>query len=202
MKSLKTVLICLFLSGCTAHYSADDTDSFYKFYKTTPPHDNTAKICHGNNCRLKTPVTFKKQDLNKIAAPLRKTRTAATERAALRQVIANFEIRAAGPAGTFQDEYKTDMGMGDGEQDCVDEATNTTSYLLILQENGFLKFHTIERPAARWPPHVTAVIRDKKTGTAYVVDSWFHYNGVPAEIVPLSEWKDGWRPAREGLRLP
>ena len=29
------------------------------------------------------------------------------------------------------------------QQDCVDEATNTTSYLLVLQANGLLKHHTV-----------------------------------------------------------
>jgi hypothetical protein len=29
------------------------------------------------------------------------------------------------------------------QQDCVDEATNTTSYLLVLQANGLLKQHTV-----------------------------------------------------------
>ena len=33
---------------------------------------------------------------------------------------------------------------GDPEQlDCVDVATNTTSYLLVMKQNGLIKHHTV-----------------------------------------------------------
>ncbi len=38
------------------------------------------------------------------------------------------------------------------------------------------------------------------SGQSYAVDSWFHDNGVPAEIVPLPDWLSGWMP-RESLHL-
>ena len=41
-------------------------------------------------------------------------------------------------------------GTGDPtQQDCVDEATNTTSYLLVLQSNGLLKYHTVVVPMTK-----------------------------------------------------
>ena len=67
-------------------------------------------------------------------------------------------------------------GSGDPTQeDCVDEATNTTSFLLILQSHGLLKHHTVGTPFSKgdllkatlqgdpvkyWP-HWTAVIIEK-----------------------------------------
>jgi len=59
------------------------------------------------------------------------------------------------------------------QEDCVDEATNTTSFLLILQSHGLLKYHTVGIPFSKeallkatlegdpvkyWP-HWTAVIQ-------------------------------------------
>ena len=64
------------------------------------------------------------------------------------------------------------------QEDCVDEATNTTSFLLILQSHGLLKYHTVGIPFSKeallkatlegdpvkyWP-HWTAVIQETKIG--------------------------------------
>ena len=41
-------------------------------------------------------------------------------------------------------------GSGDPTQeDCVDEATNTTSFLLVLQAHGLLKYHTVGIPMTK-----------------------------------------------------
>jgi hypothetical protein len=32
------------------------------------------------------------------------------------------------------------------QEDCVDESTDTTSYLMVLQYNGLLRYHTVEGP--------------------------------------------------------
>ncbi|MBU6235894.1 MAG: hypothetical protein KGQ41_08615, partial [Alphaproteobacteria bacterium] len=87
------------------------------------------------------------------------------------------------------------------QQDCVDESTNTTTYLRLLEMKGWLKFHTVSAPNSRLfltsgnlGPHSTAVIEDKKTKAKFAVDSWYHDNGEPAEIVDLQEWKSGWKP--------
>ena len=41
-------------------------------------------------------------------------------------------------------------GSGDPTQeDCVDEATNTTSFLLVLQTHGLIKYHTVGTPFSK-----------------------------------------------------
>ena len=71
------------------------------------------------------------------------------------------------------------------QQDCVDEATNTTSYLLILERNGLLKHHSVGTPfskenllrgVAGWP-HWTAVLKETGSGQRWAVDSWIFANG-------------------------
>ena len=97
-------------------------------------------------------------------------------------------------AGTF------DSGSLDGQLDCNDEAINTTTYMRLLKQGGFLKFHEIEDTRTRnffftgWP-HTTAVIHEIRTGSRYAVDSWFYDNGHPATIVPFEQWKDNYQPA-------
>jgi hypothetical protein len=82
--------------------------------------------------------------------------------------------------------------------DCVAEAANTTTYLMIMRREGRLRFHEVVHPARRgmipFTAHNTAVIRDVKFHREYAVDSWFGANGEPAHIVPLPLWLDGWEP--------
>ena len=67
------------------------------------------------------------------------------------------------------------------QQDCVDEATNTTSYLLVLDRHGLLKHHAVERPFAKdslthWT-HWAAVIRETDNGERFAIDSSAGVNG-------------------------
>jgi hypothetical protein len=65
---------------------------------------------------------------------------------------------------------------------------------------ALLPRHRVEQPRTRgyfilgWP-HTSAVIRSLTDGDRYVVDSWFEDNGRPAHVVPLKQWRVGWRPA-------
>jgi len=86
--------------------------------------------------------------------------------------------------GTATDRPSMDfLGSGDeSQQDCVDEATNTTSYLLLLQRHDLIHHHHVERPfakdsATRWT-HWAALIRDKRSGNRFAIDSSSSPNGV------------------------
>ncbi|MCB1563671.1 MAG: hypothetical protein KDJ75_08870, partial [Alphaproteobacteria bacterium] len=117
--------------------------------------------------------------------------------------IGLFE-RVVGPrAGTDDDVFGTFGKVGPGQHDCIDESTNTTVYLSLLNQKGLIRFHSISAPDTRSPlfmrgrwPHRTAVVFENGTGTAYAVDSWFHDNGFDAEVVPLQRWKEGWKPEK------
>ncbi|MCW8890369.1 MAG: hypothetical protein OQL20_06910, partial [Sedimenticola sp.] len=84
--------------------------------------------------------------------------------------------------------------------DCIDESTNTTNYLYMIQQAGALRWHHLKEPVTRgffffgWP-HTTAVIQQQDTKTEWAVDSWFHDNGIAPEIIPLKQWAAGWNPA-------
>ena len=85
--------------------------------------------------------------------------------------------------GTATDRPSMDFaGSGDPtQQDCVDEATNTTSYLLVLERHGLLRHHAVERPFAKdslthWT-HWAAVIRETDNGERFAIDSSAGANG-------------------------
>jgi hypothetical protein len=74
--------------------------------------------------------------------------------------------------------------------------------LKLLQQEGLLKHHAVQDQATRFGllagmPHTTAVILDVEARQRYAVDSWFFDNGKAPVIIPLAEWKSGWRPGGE-----
>jgi hypothetical protein len=78
--------------------------------------------------------------------------------------------------------------------DCIDEATNTTSVLLVAERRGLLRHHEVTSPVARGffldgrYPHATAVLRETGGGSAWAVDSWPEANGKPPLVQPLDAW--------------
>jgi hypothetical protein len=94
-----------------------------------------------------------------------------------------MERRVAPSVGTASDRASMDFGgSGDStQQDRVDEATNTTSYLLVLERHGLIKHHAVERPFAKdslthWT-HWAAVIRETDNGARFAIDSSAGANG-------------------------
>jgi hypothetical protein len=109
-----------------------------------------------------------------------------------------MERRTGDVIGTSADRPGMDFSAsGDPtQQDCVDEATNTTSYLLILERNGLLKHHTVGTPfskenllrgVAGWP-HWTAVLKENANNQKWAVDSWIYANGENPAIVEAERW--------------
>jgi hypothetical protein len=132
---------------------------------------------------------------------MEKTRAADTpaeERRAIAYAIGWMERRVGDAIGTKADRPGMDFtASGDPtQQDCVDEATNTTSYLLVLAHNKLMRHHTVGTPFAKenllrgisgWP-HWTAVIREKDGGRTWAVDSWIFANGENPAIVETEKW--------------
>jgi hypothetical protein len=90
----------------------------------------------------------------------------------------------------------------DGRTDCVDNTSNTNTYLHILRDIGELTGWTLSSPEVRraldvTAVHWTAVITDKKSGAPWSIDSWFRPNGHLPMVMPLNSWideKKGWEP--------
>ena len=158
-------------------------------------------ICHGNSCRLHTTISLTAAEWAQVRALFDPAPTdARAERHQIALATGLLEILAGRQAGTLDDA----PGMGvhwnpDGQLDCIDETTNSTSYMRMMAADGLIRFHDIGLPANRfvisaWGPSNTATIRERATGKVYAVDSYFRANGEPADILPLDVWMAGWMP--------
>lgn len=98
------------------------------------------------------------------------------------------------------------VGLGNGEWQRVRDLFNPLPETaeqereVLRQAIGLLRFHHVEDTETRggfliFGRHSTAAIRDIASGKLYAVDSWFFDNGVPAVVLPLEVWQNGWRPA-------
>lgn len=194
--------LSLTLAACTSQQRLEDYPSYLKYYKVDEPEQLSTQVCRGYGCRIKDQVTFNKREWRYITAPLQTTpRNAADERERLRWVIGRFESAVGARNGTSADWPGTYMKLGDDQMDCSDESVNTSLYLLMLDQQKLLRYHTVGKAAGRFPPHLTAVVIEKNSGQPFALDSWFHFNGVRAEVVPLDEWKASWHPDQENLTL-
>jgi hypothetical protein len=199
------LVVAISLAACT-HNRSGDVRMHYAEFSVAPPDGNAVEVCHAYTCRMKTTFYFHQKDINEIAALMKKTKKADTpfeERRAIAYAIGDIEKRVGAKLGINDRAGMDYMGSGDPTQeDCVDEATNTTSFLLELQSHNLLKYHTVQIPFSKeallkgilqgdpikyWP-HWTAVIEEKGTGQRYAVDSWIYANGENPAVVMVEDW--------------
>lgn len=164
---------------------------------------STVPVCSGHGCAVVKPVRISDQQWEQVTGELTPPAADAVgERRQIGRAIALMERITGVLAGTAGDRGGNLAGLvtSEPQMDCIDESSNTTTYLSLLEKHGLLRWHSVEPPAHRgylifggWP-HFTAVIRDQGTDRRWVVDSWFHDNGQSPEIVDLETWKSGWVP--------
>ncbi|MDX1374469.1 MAG: hypothetical protein R3357_02825 [Burkholderiales bacterium] len=157
-------------------------------------------VCYDNGCTSVAQLGFTGAERDAIRAILEPAAPdAAAEREQLRAAVAQIERFVGARTGTSRDRGGTFNFVDDPQMDCIDESTNTTTYLAMLRRNGLLRHHDVAEPATRgwfvfgWP-HSTAVVRERASGAYWAVDSWFLDNGEPPFILPLEVWRRGWRP--------
>jgi hypothetical protein len=187
-------LLVLILAGLAS--TAQANSWFDRGHGRAPTRDQVF-VCHGYTCRIVTPVRLASKELSQIAGALAAgAHDAAAEREAISDAVQAFETIVGNRVGTAHDLPGMQFGKGaDDQMDCIDEATNTTSLLLVLEKHGYLKHHSVEAPAARGffidgrYPHATAVLKDRSSGEKWAIDSWPRANAKPPVIMPLAEWK-------------
>ncbi len=193
--------VACILNACTYERNGPVVHHF-RDVKSEEPRGNRITVCHGYGCQNQTRVRLTKGDVAAIAKVMRKTKKKDTpheERRAVAYAVSWLEKHIGKKVGTSNDRPGMDYaGSGDpGQQDCVDEATNTTSYLLVLQHNGLLKHHKVGTPFSKgnvliggisqWP-HWAAVLTENEGGQRYAVDSWIYENGENPAIVKAENW--------------
>lgn len=153
--------------------------------------------CHGYGCRQKTLIGFNEAEWKKISKIFKKkSKTAEVERQKIGKAIALMERYAGEKTGTTEDLPKAPITKkSETELDCIDETINTTKYLMFLQENNFLKFHSVNNPVYKGAflngvyPHNSASIKEIETGNIFVIDSYIYANGEEPNIRSLESWE-------------
>ena len=182
--------------------------SYLASYQDFPPQVSGFQVCHDDGCENLTAVQLSDDDWQQLYAQFKPAAdTPHHEREQIRQAIALFE-RIAGPlTRTENDARRNDSGerWADRQRDCVAETVNTTTYLLLFQQQGWLRWHVVGFPQPRGffsllGPHNTAVVVERGSGKKYVVDSWFHRNGALPEIVSSEQWAAGYDPEDQQWR--
>lgn len=156
-------------------------------------------ICYNYDCAVSASVIFNDGQLLKVKSLFNRVADAVAERNAIASAIGLFETFAGEQTPTRNDKggNVNDDGV-DGRMDCLDHSHNTTAYLHLLENHGWLKFHRVLEPVERAPlvvdVHWAAHIAEIRSGQEYAVDSWFFDNGKPAAIFTLAQWLHGASP--------
>lgn len=195
--------LLLVLSACQT-FSIRDAGQYLILYQDFPPKTEKFQVCHDVGCENLTPVSLKAEHWQSLAEIFRQAAASpAQERRQIASAVARFEKLVGPYAGTMNDQRRNQGAMRpDAQLDCIAETVNTTTYLTLFKEQGWLRWHQVSLPRHRGlftlqAPHNTAVLLEKGSGKEYVVDTWFHANGEPPEIVPVEVWLAGYDPDRK-----
>ena len=197
MRYLITALILL--SGCSTNFT--DPSIVYSNLKIDNPSLESFPHCRSYGCSKIDQVSLGNSNKRHLRSFFESNKNAGEERQNIQKAIAYFEQEMGAQTGTSEDVAGTYLKLGNYQQDCIDESTNTTTYLMVMDQMGLLQHHRVNALSSRPPiisgrlgPHRTAVIVEKEGGVKYAVDSWFHDNGIEPEIVELDTWFWGWHP--------
>jgi hypothetical protein len=167
----------------------------------TAPTPDAFSVCFDHTCASVVGVSLTPEEWRAAIRPLQPpVASPAAERLAIAGSIALLEAIVGRYTGTHRDRGRNLPGIGrPGQLDCIDESTNTTTYLRLLERDGLLRHHRVGKRSTRFGlfigmPHTTAVIVETGSERRYAVDSWFLDNGQPPFIAELEQWKAGAAP--------
>ena len=196
---MRFIIALVLLSGCASGLS--DPSIVYSRLNIDTPSIEQFPHCRGYGCAKIDQVSLNDKDKKYLQSLFENNTDTHQERYNIQNAVAYLEKTIGLKTGTSQDIAGTYLKLGNYQQDCIDESTNTTTYLMIIDQMALLKFHDVNALSSRPPilsgrlgPHRTAVIVEKETGIKYAVDSWFHDNGVKPEIIEMDTWFWGWHP--------
>src|ERR1700754_803599 len=171
--------------------------ALYTTVSIYPPSATSMTVCYGFVCRRREILNFTPGDRAALTQILNAGHaSAAAERAAAQRAVIWFDRRMGPIIGTNKRVANADVRSMDAAHnfDCWDTTRNTTSLLLVLQQWGLLKFHTVGDPHYRGNalvmqlPHNTAVLVERATKVEWVVDMWPKGYAQPPDVMTLAKW--------------
>ncbi len=190
----------LLAAGVVAAQAAELSSEVAQLYASVsiyPPSATRMTVCYGFVCRRRYIWDFSPGDRNALTQIMAAGRAnAAAERDALRKAVVWFDKRMGPVLGTDKRVAKADFRYLDDKHnyDCWDTTRNTTSLLLVLDQWGLLRHHTISDPRYRGnalvlqTPHNTAVLRDRKTSENWVLDMWPRAYAQLPDVMTVEKW--------------
>lgn len=156
-------------------------------------------VCYDFGCKNQLRVYLSKNNWRSVAGWFfPPATTPAEERKQIKHAIGWMEVVIGWYAPTHKDlAFDLPPKGGDelfpGQLDCIDETINTSAYLRLFDQHGYLKHHDVVDPAYRralFDQHWSAQVQEKLSGERFVVDSWFQPNGYLPTIQNSKEWED------------
>lgn len=156
---------------------------------------DTLMLCYSYGCKQSAPVTLSRADWAQLRALFPASRTAEQEREAIAQSVGLFERIVGRVSPIHHDLGGNPLGAArqTGQLDCIAESLNTTALLILLDQQGLLRWHRVVERAYRAPwlldQHWSAQIEEINSERRYTVDSWPQDNGEPALVQTLDDWR-------------
>ena len=169
---------------------------FLTFSITNASSSREFKVCYNFGCKTSEIVNLTDKEWQEVVGWFKPAaKTAEQERQQIKQAIGWMEVVVGNHTPTFRDtgldlDYN---GEFPGQLDCIDESLNTTTYLKLFEQHGFLHHHRVLERAYRkaiFDQHWAGRIEEIHTRQQYAVDSWFQRNGILPYMQPIAEWQD------------
>ena len=172
-------------------------NELYTSVSINPPSASEMTVFSGFVCRRRAILDFSAADRKALAQILASGKAnAAAERAAIQKAVVWFDKRMGPEIGTSTRVARADIrNRADANNyDCWDSTRNVSSLLLVLQEWGLFKHHTVGNPRYRGNlftmqlPHNTAVIVEKESRIEWSVDMWTTKYLQPPDVMLVEQW--------------
>lgn len=169
------------------------------------------RLCYNWSCATRETVRFTAADMARIEQLMDACPDDSIQNRLQRLRIGIWQMEEL--AEKYQPLLVNDQGTNEadrefpGRTDCIDNTTNTTTFLHILRDMGKIPGWSIAPPEARnllliSGVHWTAVVSDRQDGGLWSVDSWYRPNGHLPFVMPLTDWSRdrlGWDPPLDKL---
>ena len=196
-RAIGVALVACGLAGepALAMSLSEPVAQLYTSVSIYPPTGKSMTVCYGFSCKRRHIFDFTPGDRSALVQILGQGRaSAAAERAAVQKAVVWFDRRVGPLIGTDKRIANADFRYFDDKHnfDCWDTTRNVTSLLLVMQEWGLLKYHTVGNPHYRGnillSPHNTAVLLDKASKVEWVVDMWTRGYAQTPDVMTVDQW--------------
>lgn len=169
----------------------------YTSVSINPPSAETMTVCYGFVCRRRVELDFTPGDQKALTQIIASGKASAiAEREAIQKAVIWFDRKVGPMIGTTTRVARADIRSGADAKnfDCWDSTRNVSSFLLVLQEWGLLKYHAVGNPRYRGNilamqlPHNTAVLVENASRVEWVVDMWTTRYAQPPDVMLVEKW--------------